>query len=138
MAPIQALPRPPPAPRNAISWRAKGAILSGLGLVSAAVGTWAGLEALANSRAAEPYCATGMYSNVCDPQGIALRDEGRKYTHTATIGLSFAFPLLVFGTWMLVTSPASWEQRTQVVSSLSSAQPTLSLTPGGVVVGQRF
>ena len=137
-APLGAVKTPPVTPRAALSWSAKGGILAGLGVLSFGIGTWAGLQALSYSRDAGPHCGTGMYTDVCNPEGLALREEGRRYTTTATAGIMGSVPLLIFGTWLLAAAPMTWEQRT--VADAQSDEPALEvgLTPGGLAVGGRF
>ncbi len=143
LVPYETIAAPPAAPRDAVPGWSRGALLLGLGLVSAGIGTWSGLQALAHSRAAEPHCATDIYTDVCDPQGIAERNEGRRYTATATIGISASVPFFIFGTWLFVTAPMTWEQRT-VAGGAPGPTPTppaptvFAVWPGGVVLGQRF
>lgn len=138
VAPLETVAAPPMATRDAVPRWVKGAILGGMGLISAGIGTWAGLEALDKTRAAEPDCATDLYDDVCNPRGLALRADARKYTNTATIGISLAPPLLAFSIWLLVTAPSSWEQRTTAGGPAASTGLRVSVVPGGVFVGRQF
>lgn len=129
---------PPMASRDTLSPWTKGAVLGGLGLISAGIGVWAGLEAMSNARAARSHCADGIYDDVCDPVGLAMRQEARKYTGTATVGVSASIPMLIFSTWLLATAAASWEHRTTEAARVTATGRTVGLMPGGLTLSQRF
>ena len=116
-------PPPPPAPAvpgggpPVQRWLGLG--LAGLGLVGLGVGTVFGVGALGKQSEAEPHCDA---KNVCDAEGLRLREEGLASGDAATAFFVAGGVLLGAGAVLFLTAPKAAPARVGVAVGPASAQ----------------
>jgi hypothetical protein len=117
------LPAPPQGPPVAIqggpddeaddpmgSYALGGAFL-GAGLAAVGVAVALGVAAINKRDEAAAFCGEEANDDVCSPQGLDLRSEGRDLALGSTLAIGFT-PLTVLGAWTLATAPGMWRSRT--------------------------
>ncbi|MGZ3417988.1 MAG: hypothetical protein ACXWUG_18390 [Polyangiales bacterium] len=96
-------PREAPSETHGSSRRTIGLVVGGLGVVTLAGSVFLGLAAKSKFNDSSPHC----HDNLCDPDGVALRDSAVSRGNVATIVGGVGLVAIGVGVAIFVTAPKS-------------------------------
>jgi hypothetical protein len=114
-----------PAPARGSAQRTLGYVAGGVGLAGLGVAGLFGLDSISKRNRSKPHCN----GNLCDAEGISLRDDAMQSGTAATVATVAGVAALVGGLVLLVTAPSKPER-----STARSAVPLVAVGGGGVTL----
>jgi hypothetical protein len=111
---------PEPVVEHGNTQRTLGWVASGVGLVGLGVGAGFGLSSMSKRRESNDHC-TG---NLCDQDGVNLRDDAIRSGNVSTIATIAGGAVLVGGIVLLVTAPSNERRQTATTGTSASSKKT--------------
>lgn len=128
---------PEPVVERGNGQRTLGWVASGIGLAGLGVGAGFGINSMSKRRESNDHC-TG---NLCDQDGVNLRDDAIRSGNVSTIATIAGGALLVGGIVLLVTAPSSERRQTTTTGTSASktktgftAVPNVAQNGGGIML----
>lgn len=124
---------PEPVVERGGTQRTLGWVTTGIGLVGLGVGAGFGLNSMAKRSESNDHCN----GNLCNQQGLDLRDDAIRSGNVSTIASIAGGAVLVGGIILLVTAPSNERQKaatTATSKSSVSAVPNVAHNGGGLML----
>jgi len=121
-----ALEQPPDSDVPGRSQRAIGWTVGAVGVAGLVVGSFYGLKARSTNDDSLGYCRE---KNLCQPEGVALRDDARSYGNVSTVAFAIGGAAIASGLVLILTAPSSKAAPKTAVRSVASWNqgPSLAL-----------
>ncbi len=134
---------PPKEPRRGATQRLAGYLVGAAGVIGLAIGVGFGISAIDKNAASKDYCDP-IDPNVCNDEGITLRDEAFDSATVATVAFIVGSVAIGTGLTLLLTAPSDTEPDGEVSPSASSAAAQTGLAAelaiglGGIALRGRW
>lgn len=123
-------PREPAADRGRAQ-RTASYVIGGVGLAGVGIAAAFGLDSIAKSDRASSHCA----GDVCDAEGVGLRDDALRSGDVATVSAVLGGAALASGIFLLVTAPSASPGRRAAPATAAPAPRRIAAAPFGVAGG---